>query len=175
MAIKINTEVEKKVINDFFNTEDSLAAIAQKNSISPPSVSNILKKHGISSKDRNWIAGKYKFKPNEIEDIVHMYTSGCKQVDIQRKYDIANKTTLRNILKKYTTYEPKECSFPRPQRKFVRGKQLDQLCWYCKNATGGCSWSKNFTPVPGWDAKYIERASAAPTYSIKDCPLFEEG
>lgn len=29
----------------------------------------------------------------------------------------------------------------------------DQLCWYCDKAGGLCSWSKDFTPVEGWDAE----------------------
>ena len=24
------------------------------------------------------------------------------------------------------------------------------ICFDCKKACGGCSWSKNFTPVKGW-------------------------
>lgn len=26
------------------------------------------------------------------------------------------------------------------------------LCWFCRRACGGCSWSQDFTPVAGWDA-----------------------
>ena len=56
----------------------------------------------------------------------------------------------------------------------MRGKQIDQLCWHCAKATGGCSWSKNFTPVPGWDAKKVVKGYVD-TYDIRDCPLFEKG
>lgn len=26
------------------------------------------------------------------------------------------------------------------------------LCWSCAKACGGCSWSKDFKPIDGWDA-----------------------
>lgn len=58
-----------------------------------------------------------------------------------------------------------------------------QLCWDCKKATGGCSWSKNFIPVPGWTATpaVIKSTSGrnnvmiTETYSITACPEFERG
>jgi hypothetical protein len=34
-------------------------------------------------------------------------------------------------------------------------KQIATLCWGCQRATGGkngCSWSRGFRPVIGWDA-----------------------
>lgn len=59
------------------------------------------------------------------------------------------------------------------------------ICFDCKKATGKCSWSKNFTPVPGWTAepvrtvhKDINRTSGIhiiETYYITACPLFERG
>lgn len=33
----------------------------------------------------------------------------------------------------------------------------DQLCWECKNACGGCEWSANLEPVPGWTAEKVPR------------------
>lgn len=49
----------------------------------------------------------------------------------------------------------------------------DQLCFSCKNACGGCSWSKTFTPVDGWEAKEckIPRTNIK-TYKIKKCPEY---
>lgn len=60
----------------------------------------------------------------------------------------------------------------------------ESICFDCKRACGGCSWSEvnpdtgkvRFEPVPGWTAentfqkvnkKYIS------TYRVKACPLFE--
>lgn len=32
-------------------------------------------------------------------------------------------------------------------------KQLTTICWCCENATNdGCSWSRSFIPVEGWEA-----------------------
>jgi hypothetical protein len=66
-----------------------------------------------------------------------------------------------------------------------RGKAKPNICFECKKACGGCSWSAfdpytgkiKYEPVPGWTAEkvllniggvYVE------TYHIKECPLFEE-
>lgn len=49
----------------------------------------------------------------------------------------------------------------------------DQLCWDCAKRTGGCSWSRNFTPVKGWMATPVHKIDAgreANTYSITACP-----
>lgn len=58
----------------------------------------------------------------------------------------------------------------------VIGKK-EQLCWSCKKCIFGCSWSRAFIPVPGWDAdkEYHTRrdAHAVVTYKIYDCPEFE--
>ena len=59
---------------------------------------------------------------------------------------------------------------------------VDTICWNCKNATGGCSWSEDFTPVEGWKAKpttlkvrsgkYINYVKS---YVVRKCPKFVEG
>lgn len=56
-----------------------------------------------------------------------------------------------------------------------------QICWTCEKAGGLCSWSREFKPVPGWDA---EPDTMKPlngngrrvieTYKIYDCPEYEE-
>ena len=57
------------------------------------------------------------------------------------------------------------------------------LCWSCDKATGGCSWSKQFKPVPGWDAVrndvLVQYGSGEhskrlydESYVVKACPEF---
>ncbi len=63
----------------------------------------------------------------------------------------------------------------------------ETLCWYCKNAVpskgtrAGCSWSRKFEPVSGWNADetilkchggYDEKIKS---YLVKECPEFEKG
>lgn len=53
----------------------------------------------------------------------------------------------------------------------------DQLCWTCQNACGGCSWSKNLTPVEGWKAtptkiKVAPELTYCDSYLITDCPKY---
>jgi hypothetical protein len=48
-------------------------------------------------------------------------------------------------------------------------------CWICKNAFGGCSWSREFKPVEGWtaernDMKVHNRWDES--YIVDDCPEF---
>lgn len=44
-------------------------------------------------------------------------------------------------------------------------------CWNCGNACGGCSWSRDFVPVPGWDADANILADGTMRgYTIRYCP-----
>lgn len=50
-----------------------------------------------------------------------------------------------------------------------------QPCWTCKNACGGCEWSRYFKPVPGWIAEktFIEsNGEEAESYKIISCPKY---
>ena len=50
----------------------------------------------------------------------------------------------------------------------------NKLCETCQNATGGCNWSKNLTPVPGWTAELVKYQGAvvSRTYHITACPEY---
>lgn len=52
----------------------------------------------------------------------------------------------------------------------------EQLCWSCKNACGGCSWSISLTPVEGWTAtpKKIKCHDGIiiNSYKITECPQY---
>ena len=57
--------------------------------------------------------------------------------------------------------------------------QANSLCWECKRAYGGCSWSRDFVPVEGWEAEATiingVREGKKPlvkSYDVKRCPLF---
>lgn len=52
----------------------------------------------------------------------------------------------------------------------------EQPCWTCKKACGGCSWSKNLTPIEGWVALPVKiKYGSVPdiTYQIIECPEYE--
>lgn len=60
----------------------------------------------------------------------------------------------------------------------------DSLCWKCKNALKGCSWSKDFIPVPGWKARptviYYPKSvnnkivrGIDKSYHVESCPQYE--
>ena len=49
------------------------------------------------------------------------------------------------------------------------------LCWHCKNAVPegkyGCSWSRDFKPVKGWNVlPPLSRVKGS--YRVIECPLF---
>ena len=51
-------------------------------------------------------------------------------------------------------------------------------CWTCRNACGGCSWSREFKPVDGWNADkttYLDCGEIVNSYFIKSCPEYERG
>ena len=60
-------------------------------------------------------------------------------------------------------------------------KKHDTICWECEKASGGCSWSRDFIPVEGWNAvptKIQQRNSDGKSISIDsfdvvECPEFE--
>ncbi len=52
----------------------------------------------------------------------------------------------------------------------------DTLCWSCKRALCGCSWSKYFIPVKGWKAKKT-KINCGPqgytdSYKVIACPEY---
>ena len=48
------------------------------------------------------------------------------------------------------------------------------LCWDCQNSVCKCPWSKNFEPVPGWEADKRMIKQSTETYFVKACPLFKQ-
>lgn len=54
------------------------------------------------------------------------------------------------------------------------------LCWDCRRAVGGCSWSRSFQPVEGWEAEPTRLALCregkqyvTSSFYVTRCPLFE--
>ena len=66
----------------------------------------------------------------------------------------------------------------------ILGQNTNILCFKCKNAYGGCEWSKSFDPVDGWiaepcDVKSRNREFSNPNlmksdYHIIWCPKYVE-
>lgn len=73
-------------------------------------------------------------------------------------------------------------SFPDEEKSFATPKQrrtLEQPCCTCRKFCGGCSWSKDFTPVDGWKAipTIIHHGDNRdiPSFKIMFCPKYERG
>lgn len=50
------------------------------------------------------------------------------------------------------------------------------LCQICARKVGTCSWERDFTPVPGWDAipttVLMQSGVREQSYRVLDCPLY---
>ena len=71
--------------------------------------------------------------------------------------------------KKYCSRECKLMAFQ------LKRQQNEQLCWSCQKACGRCSWSKNLTPVKGWEATPVmvkDDEGNIRTYHITSCPEY---
>lgn len=64
--------------------------------------------------------------------------------------------------------------------EFYELKKHYQPCWDCTKACGGCTWSKDFTPIKGWVAEkhisdrviYEGKTYIIESYKILKCPEF---
>lgn len=57
------------------------------------------------------------------------------------------------------------------KRKTTTKRKKDTLCWTCQNYSGGCSWSRSFTPVEGWEARPTKNEQTD-SYHVISCPEF---
>ena len=56
-------------------------------------------------------------------------------------------------------------------------RRIQQKCWKCKKAIGGCSWADSGTPVKNWVAEktvIVESQGNIESYMIISCPEFEK-
>lgn len=77
-----------------------------------------------------------------------------------------------SITKKYCCHECKKSD------ALQKREEKKQLCWRCKNACGGCSWSAFLKPVDGWDATPViikDSTGNISSYKIQKCPKFIKG
>ena len=54
------------------------------------------------------------------------------------------------------------------------------ICWHCTKSVGSrCSWSANFVPVEGWEAKetwiHTSGNDYIQSYQVISCPQFTRG
>ena len=62
-------------------------------------------------------------------------------------------------------------------------REKTTLCWHCRNAVpsaagAGCSWSRRFQPVPGWEAEETKiwvggDRRTVPSFRVVRCPEFQ--
>ena len=93
---------------------------------------------------------------------------------------MASNFRLDELIRRYPPREKK-------QKKATKGSAAaayqQQLCWDCASACGGCEWSDQLEPDPGWDATPTSRVlkvggkgkggtRVASSFVIRSCPKF---
>ena len=46
------------------------------------------------------------------------------------------------------------------------------ICWECEKTCGGCSWSREFKPVDGWEAVETTDCTGDKSFLVRKCPEF---
>lgn len=114
-----------------------------------------------------------------------------------RQYEFASSQTASIFLGRQRTYvstcvykgfplrhkytgESFTCEYPNVLRQVKKPKNFTvQPCCTCCKAIGGCSWSRDFEPVKGWEAipTIIHQSNSADihSYAILQCPEYEVG
>lgn len=105
--------------------------------------------------------------------IEQMRAGGFNDISIMQFFNIG-RTSWYNWTKR-NSMARKSCAYD-------AFKKSDTICWECANACGNCSWSRNLTPVEGWevtetgDPTYLlSLRKIVPTVSVKSCPEFKRG
>lgn len=86
--------------------------------------------------------------------------------------------TVRKIVCKYcgakfvSATNKKYCSSECRKLDTVVVNPNESLCWTCQNFAGGCSWSRFFIPIKGWEAKPTKNGLIKQSYIVKKCPEY---
>ena len=105
----------------------------------------------------------------QYKQFSHLYSKGYNDVEIAKKMCVSQ-STVQKWRKKYkmkANWEPNGKNSP-----------SKTICWDCQNAVYGCSWSKHFVPVEGWDATptmlYAKDKAhgGVQSYEVHRCPQY---
>ncbi len=125
---------------------------------------------------------------DHLEEIKQMIADGHSIDKIADTIGFTHRSVARCIRRKGIDFKSK---YPMSEEKLkkmqeqsgiYRQKSMQTICWDCKNAYGGCSWSeyKVQQPVEGWKAtpKLLDgngqRIQPIQSYIVHECPLFEK-
>ena len=145
---KFWTTEELKQLSELYDTgEYTIAALAKRfNS----SISNVQKRLKDDSIRREWT-------DELIDRCAEMRRSGMTYVEIAKIVGGRPSTVNTVLTRRYPEF---------------RKSNKPTLCWDCQNArAGGCSWSTDFTPVPGWEAEETV-VECMRSYNVMKCPNF---
>lgn len=123
------------------------------------------------------------------EEVKQMRKRGAKWTDIAEHIGVTT-LTLYRLMVRVGLREPTAKMREHDETISDRGAKTvytQTLCWECANAvpnphTGrGCSWSRHFQPVEGWDAQETRMYSgkdgkySVQSYCVRKCPEFVRG
>lgn len=85
---------------------------------------------------------------------------------IRDEYPDLDRRSLRKAIDNIPSVDPVEVL-----------KRVDTKCWSCRNACGGCDWSRFYKPVGGWIAirkdVSIGLGNFTESYVVLECPYYE--
>lgn len=96
----------------------------------------------------------------DYEGIVADFKNGIISNDVLAKKYKCSRRSIRRVLLDFGLVKD------RP------GNSDRSICWECKNALLGCSWSKRFEPVTGWKATRFNNDNGEISYVVQKCPEF---
>jgi len=130
----------------------------------------------------NWMLKDYADLRAEIIDTIGKYL--CKDT-------IRNYARRLGLPRKGPNWHPpgwipvqptgKKSELPPEERTMIKPPR-QTICWDCRNAVpgpeAGCSWSRRWQPVEGWDAEetWVRYGAygSQKSYRVLECPEFEE-
>ena len=99
----------------------------------------------------------------------YLYEKGYNDVEIAKKMCVSQ-STVRFWRRKFRLDANRDPN--------GRNSPSKTICWDCQNAVYGCSWSKHFVPVEGWDATptmlYAKDKAhgGVRSYEVHRCPQY---
>ena len=105
----------------------------------------------------------------QYKRFAYLHSLGHNDLEIARKMCVSY-STVRFWRRKY--------GFKANRDPNGRNLHSKTICWTCQNACGGCSWSKSFIPVEGWEAEpamlYAKDKAhgGVQSYEVLRCPEY---
>lgn len=118
--------------------------------------------------------------PEQIEkrdNLLDMIQNRVPVAEMVTKTGYSAMTVYRYVKRIYGT----TAEYPGFEKHYDATHKRETLCWKCQKAVLGCSWARNYKPIPGWEAEKtkIRNNPYVPeiwieSYCVIKCPEYEK-